>query len=217
MVRFDVALLAYKVLEILYDEQESSLKPMFEVFDVCLTFNDLKKVPHTFIIKSILQFLSDFSIEYRYNFELGIRVFDYCLRIMDQSSELQPNAAELFSQVASKLRRPLQFNLFENALNMSIRLLDNTIHQSVMENIVAGLFILTKNYSSEEEIATARSHCFNLVQSRLSTYLQAERNNSADNLQLYCTLKVVLACFSSLESCSHSTILMRQLSSLKNY
>ena len=122
--------------------------------------------------------------------------------------------SELLKDTGNSIRGSFDLPTFRTLFQIISGLLDQTTQQSVMENLVSVLFKLASNFTSEEQILETRTLCFNLVAQRLAMFIKSHASSSTiQELQLFCTLKVLSGCFSNLKSSHDSSALSDQLSS----
>ena len=177
----------------------NTLPEILHIFGICLRFTDLSELPNIFIVKSIFRFMHDFAAECKFNIDLSIQVIRFCFHYID-NPDVQSMCADTFYVVSNTLKVQMSTEVFQQLLTHIYTVLDRISSVSIIENLVTGLFNITKNYESSEDIFNTRSQCFQLVQMRLQKYLESPLEFREDKLNLFVVIKILTSSFVSVDA-----------------
>jgi hypothetical protein len=197
IIRFEAALFCLGVLVDYLYISESSRPEIRKLFELALRFTDVSELPNVFIVKTVLQFMNEFSSEVKNDPDLAVRVLSFCFKhFLDQ--ELLPLASDLFYATANSLKVPLRIEIYSELVSEVSKVLEGIVQGESLENITLGLFCLSKHYNQVEHLYAARKLCFELVQTKLEKVL-AESANFKDKGILMGMLKVLKSTLGSLD------------------
>lgn len=174
------------------------MNEILQVYEIALKFTNLDELPNIFVIKTILLFMNTFSSEYKYNLELAKQILRYCFLFI-RNTELQSLASEVFFGLSNALEMPLPLSDFEDIVKEVSSLLDTITCVNTMDNIVKAVFNLTKNYTDRQVALATKQYGFELVQSRLLKYIEQASSDTHNNTTIFCLVKLLTACFSSVD------------------
>lgn len=197
LLKFEVSLFALKVLDDLYEEQQSIPK-ILGVIEYALTFNTVAQQKCLVVIKSILHFLYSFSSEIKKNFGLGLKIINYAFVVME-SEELLPVAADLFTEASQKLPQGLLTPDFTQIAQKIFTICEKNIQEQAVESLITGLFHLTESLSDGEAVPGQRQLIVGFVKHNLSIFLNKGLDSSSQE-QLRRIIKLLLATFASLDN-----------------
>lgn len=215
IVRFESLIYSLRTLvDYLYCDK-NTVKEILRVYEIALKFRNLQELPNIFVVKTILLFMSTFSSEYKYNLELAKEVLRYCFSFIHHP-ELQSLSSEVFFGLSNSLEVPLPLSDFEDIVKEVDHLLDLITCSNTMDTVVKSVFNLTKNYSDRQVALATKKYAFELVQSRLLKYIQHASSNLQNSSSIFCLVKLLTACFSSIDIAREPNEVQMLVSKLKS-